>query len=96
MIKQGSWVRIHGVVVNPGDRSANVPEDTSKVPLEFWTKGYLKEDANIGDEVTVETQCGRLQKGTLIEENPIYELNYGKLIPELLKIGRDLRSLLED
>lgn len=96
MIKKDTWVRIHGIVLEPSERSANVPEDTSKVPLEFWTKGWLTEDADIGQKVTVRTACGRTQAGTLIETEPMYELNYGKLVPELIEIGPKLRQLLEE
>ncbi|HHT20831.1 MAG TPA: 2-amino-4-ketopentanoate thiolase [Tissierellia bacterium] len=96
MIKKDTWVRIHGIVLEPSERSANVPEDTAKVPLEFWTKGWLLNDAEIGDEVTIRTACGREETGNLLEANPMYELNYGKLVPELIEIGPKLRRILEE
>lgn len=96
MIKKDTWVRIHGVLLEPAERSKAVPDDTAQVPLEFWTKGWLMHDANVGDEVTVKTAVGREQQGTLIEANPMYELNYGKLVPELIEIGPKLRHLLEE
>ena len=89
--KKGDWVRIHNTVLKPEDRSPNLPEDTKKVPLEMWVKGYLiDEEANIGDEVEIETYIGRNTKGTLLEINPIYKLDYGKSLPEILyiEIGR--------
>lgn len=95
MIKQNTWVRIHGIALEPAERSANLPDDTKLVPMEYWTKGFLLEDANIGDEVTVRTAVGREERGTLIEANPMYELNYGKLVPELIQIGPMLREMLE-
>ncbi|WP_459128869.1 2-amino-4-oxopentanoate thiolase subunit OrtA [Guggenheimella bovis] len=96
MIQKGSWVRIHGIALKPEERATNLPEETKKVPLEFWTKGRLQQDAEIGDTVTVITAVGRKQEGTLVEVNPIYELNYGKLVPELIAIDEQLRSLLEE
>lgn len=95
MIKKDTWVRINGVLLQPNERSKNLPEETARVPLEFWTKGWLIEEAEIGDEVTIRTLSGRIENGTLIEANPIYELNYGKLVPELIEIGPMLRKVLE-
>lgn len=96
MIKKGTWVRIYGITLTADERSANLPEDTKRLPLEFWTKGHLQADAEIGDEVEVITASGRSQTGKLVEANPIYELNYGVLVPELIEIGPQLRGLLED
>lgn len=96
MIKKGAWVRIYNKVLEVSERSPNLPEETKKVPLEMWTKGRLLNDAKIGDEVEVRTIANRVQKGKLIEVNPQYELNYGKLVPELLEIGEKLREKLEE
>lgn len=95
--KRGDWVRIHNVVLRPEERSKNLPEDTQRVPLEMWTKGFLlDEEANIGDIVEVETYIGRRVKGTLVEVNPYYTHDFGKCIPELLYIGKQVRSLIEE
>ncbi|HSH35983.1 2-amino-4-oxopentanoate thiolase subunit OrtA [Schnuerera sp.] len=95
--KRGDWVRIHNIVLEAGDRAPNIPEDTQNVPLEFWTKGYLMDDeAKIGDKVEVETYIGRKVEGTLIEVNPFYDHDFGKCVPELLYIGRQVRSLMEE
>lgn len=95
MVTKDTWVRINGILLEPDERSANLPDDTKQVPMEYWTKGFLLEDAAIGDEVTVRTAVGRLETGRLLEANPMYDLNYGKLIPELIQIGPMLRELLE-
>lgn len=95
--KKGDWIRIHNIVLKPGERSHHLPEDTQKVPLEMWDKGFLLNDgANIGDEVEVETYIGRKAKGTLVEINPYYKHNFGQCVPELLYIGRQVRSLIEE
>jgi hypothetical protein len=39
IIKKGSWVQIHYIVLQPSERADNVPEDTKQVPLELWVKG---------------------------------------------------------
>ena len=95
--KKGDWVRIHNIVLEAGKRAPNIPEDTQKVPLEVWDKGFLlNDDANIGDKVEVETYIGRKMEGTLIEVNPYYKHDFGKCVPELLYIGKQVRSLIEE
>ena len=94
-IKKGTWVRIHRIVLEPEERTAKIPEDTQKVPLEMWVKGFLKEDASIGEEVSVETITGREEKGTLIETEPVYSHGFGDIyIPELLEIGLQARAIM--
>ena len=60
----------------------------------MWTKGFLLEDAQIGDDVTVETVVGRVAAGELLEVNPYYTHGYGKFVPELIKIDKQLRSIM--
>lgn len=93
--KKGDWVQIHRVVLNPGERSPQLPEDTKKVPLEMWQKGFITHDAIIGDKVEIETVIGRKVKGKLVRVNPVYSHNFGKPVRELLTIGMELRKLLE-
>lgn len=95
--KRGDWVRIHSIVLDVGERAPNIPEDTQKVPLEVWVKGFLLDDsAKIGDLVEVETYIGRKVKGNLVEINPHWEHDYGKAVPEILYIGRQARELLSE
>ncbi len=42
--KKGDWVKIHSIVLQPEERAPQVPEDTKKVPLETWVKGFLLDD----------------------------------------------------
>lgn len=93
--KYMDWVRIHKVVLQAEERAANLPEDTKKVPLEMWDKGFLlNKEARIGDEVEIESYIGRRVKGRLIEVNPYWKHDYGKSVPEILYIGRQARNLL--
>ena len=87
MPKKGDWVRVHRVVLQPNERAASVPEDTKRVPLELWVKGYLCADAEIGAEVMVSTRTGRAVSGTLLEANPHYEHSFGAFVPELQQAG---------
>lgn len=94
MIKKGEWVRIHKIILEPSERAPQVPDDTKAVPLEMWDKGYLQADAEIGDEVEIETVTGRKETGTLIEVNPYYTHDFGTFVPELLAIDKQVREIL--
>lgn len=95
MAKKGDWVRIHSVVLKAEERTAKIPADTQKCDLEMWTKGFLTEDAEIGDEVTVITASNRKEKGKLIEVNPYYTHSYGKFVPEIVQIDKQLREIMD-
>ena len=95
MAKKGDWVRIHSIVLKAEERTAKLPEDTKKCDLQQWTKGFLQEEsAEIGDVVTVETAVGRLEKGTLIDDNPYYTHSYGVFVPEIIQIDKQLREII--
>lgn len=94
--KKGDWVQIHTVVIEPGKRSARVPEDTRVVPLELRVKGFITRDANKGEQVDVITYTGRKLSGTLVAANPKYGHDFGRPVPELLSIGSELRRILQD
>lgn len=95
MIKKGEWVQIHDIVLKPEERSPHLPEDTKKVPLEMWVKGFLNNDADLGDMVEITTITGRKVKGTLVDVNPIFKYGFGEtFVPEVLKIGIDLRKIV--
>jgi hypothetical protein len=94
---KGDWIRIHKIVLTPEERASQIPEDTKQVPLEMWDKGFLISDsAAIDDEVEVETIIGRRVQGRMIEVNPQYDHAWGKGVPEILQIGRQLRSILAE
>lgn len=97
MITKGTWVEIHDTILSPEERTGNLPEETKKVPFEMRLKGFLEnEEAELLERVTVKTVSGRFVEGTLISENPTYDHSYGdRFIPELQKIGVELRRILE-
>lgn len=94
MAKQGDWVRIYRVILPAEERTANLPEDTKKVPFEMWVKGHLLEDGELGDQVRIRTVSGREEHGTLIEVNPQFDVNFGAFVPEILEMDVRLRAAL--
>jgi hypothetical protein len=94
--KKGDYVQIHKIILEAGERSENLPEETKKVPLELKVRGFLVNDeAKLNDQVTIETYIGRKFEGELIDTSPTYEHNYGEVIEELLPVGRELKKMLE-
>lgn len=94
--ENGDWVEIQIVVLGAGQRSESVPPDTAEVPYLARVKGFLFEQAVVGDRVTIETIIGRLVEGTLTAVNPPYGHDFGRPVPELLPVGNELRALLEE
>jgi hypothetical protein len=94
MIKKGSWVQIHRLILNSNERAPQVPSDTKLVPLEMWVKGTLLEDAELGDVVQVKTLTGRIAEGVLVAFNPSFTHNYGQCVPEILKIGTLVKEIV--
>ncbi len=96
LIEKGSWVEIHDVVLEAGERAPQVPEDTRRVPLEMRVKGFLLTPTAIGEDAEIETLSGRHLRGKLAEVNPAYTHSFGAPLPELSSIGCEVRALLRD
>ena len=94
MVKKGEWVRIKKILLAVGQRAPQDPDEIKATPLVMWTKGFLQNDAEIGEEVEVLTASDRIEKGTLVEMNPYYTHSYGKCVPELVQIDRNFRRCL--
>ena len=92
MIDKGTYVRIRRTVLIPEERSPNLPADTKKVPLKMWVKGYLQEDSDLFDIVTIKTTTGRLETGRLKEANPPYKHSYGDFVQEVLTLGDIIKA----
>ncbi|MGB3368898.1 MAG: 2-amino-4-oxopentanoate thiolase subunit OrtA [Acidaminobacteraceae bacterium] len=82
------------MVLSPSERAPQVPDDTKKVPLELWVKGFASVDGNVNDEIEVKTITGRKVIGKVVEINPTFTHSFGNNIPELLQIGLDLKKIL--
>jgi 2-amino-4-ketopentanoate thiolase alpha subunit len=94
--KAGDWVEVERVLLEPADRSKNLPPETAEKPLRMWIKGFARGEASLGDEATVETMTGRHVSGRLSAINPGYFHTFGNPIPELVHVGKDLRARLAD
>lgn len=90
--REGDWVEVECTLLDPADRSKNLPPETAEKPLMMWVKGFAQGEARMGEELTVETITGRRVTGTLSAVNPGYFITYGNPIPELTHVGRDLRA----
>jgi hypothetical protein len=93
-VDKGTWVEIHRIILTPGERAPQVPEDTKQAPLEMRVKGFLAAPATLGEEVEILTPAGRRLHGTLVEVNPPYTHGFGPPLPELSTIGAEVRELL--
>jgi hypothetical protein len=92
--REGDWVEVECKLLDPADRSKNLPPETAEKPLMMWVKGFAQGDAAMGEELTIETMTGRRVTGALSAVNPGYFITYGNPLPELTHIGRDLRERL--
>lgn len=92
--KKGDWVEVQIVLLEADHRSEAIPADTSNVPYLARVKGFLVNDATVGDRVAVETVIGRTVEGTMTGINPPYGHDFGRPVQELLPVGNELRSLL--
>lgn len=90
----GDWVQIHKIVLDVGQRAPQAPEDTQKVPLELWVKGYALQSVSVGDVIEIKTLTGRKISGNLVAINPEYSHDFGTFVPELHKVGEQVRQIL--
>jgi len=94
--KKGDWAQIMEVVLEPGQRAPKVPKDTSQVPYVMKVKGFLTQDANIGDIVTIKTVIDRIVRGKLVVVNPSYDHSFGSPPNRFMNIGYKVRKALKE
>jgi len=94
--KKGDWAQIFQVVLKPSQRAPQLPDDTAKVPLTCLVKGFLTDDADLGDMVTITTAIGRTISGKLVAINPSYNHSFGAPLPGFMRIGSEVRRILKD
>jgi len=90
----GDWVQIENVVLPSGKRAPQVPTDTQAVPLIMRVKGFALTEGSLGEQIKIKTVIGREVEGNLVEIDPFYAHDFGRPVPELLKIGITMRSIL--
>ncbi len=93
-IAAGTWVEIRRIVLAAGERAPQVPADTQSVPLEMRVKGFLTAPAALGEDCEIVTPAGRRHVGNLAEIGPGYTHGFGAPVPELLRIGEEVRAIL--
>ena len=96
MIKKGSFVEIENIILDPIDRSSNLPEDTKSKAFKMWSKGFLLEDSYEGNICKIETVNGRIVEGLLKSKNPSYEINYGEYVEEISYIAKQAKGLIKE
>jgi 2-amino-4-ketopentanoate thiolase alpha subunit len=95
-VPAGAWVEISQVVLPAGGRAPNVPQDTAEVDFVARIRGFLTQDAVLGEEATVRTLVGREVTGRLAAVNPRNPADFGDPVPELLALGMAARLALEE
>ena len=90
----GDWVEISAVLLAPAERAPNLPPDTAAVPLVMRVRGIAEAAAELGAEIAVRTQAGRLLRGTLVAVKPSFEHGFGDCVPELIEVRRRLKQLM--
>ncbi len=91
MVKKGTWVLITQTILKPLERSAHVPLDTMRVPFVARIKGWLTDDAAIGDDVSVKTVTGRIESGTLSDIEPYDQHSFGHHVDAL----QDIKAIID-
>ena len=94
MIKKGTWVEVEEIVLTPKDRAVNIPDETKKTPLKCWIRGKCLSDCELGKDVQVETNVGRIARGIIVEIEPGYYHTYGKYVEEISNIGKQAREMI--
>lgn len=92
MYDKGTYVRIRRTLLKPEERSSNLPEDTKNVPYKMWVKGYLQEESELFEIVTIKTLTGRTETGRLKEVNPPYKHSYGDFVHEVMVLSDIIRN----
>ena len=92
---KGDYVVVQRVVLTAEQRAPQVPADTAKVPLIAMFKAYLEDESAVpGDEVNVITMSGRKDRATLTARDPSAQHTYGRFVPELMQVHRQVRELV--
>jgi hypothetical protein len=88
------WVEIGFVVLEPGERTGHLPEDTRSMPYYVRVKGFAEGKPQVGQTVTVETLLGRQVTGEVLRVDPEYGHGFGRPVEELIEAGREARALM--
>lgn len=92
LVNKGTYVRVRKHLLLPGERAEGLPVDTQKVPFKMWARGRLCEEAELFEEVSIETASGRVVNGVLKEVEPKYKHSYGDFVDEILQMRKIILS----
>jgi len=79
------WVEIGFTVLEPAQRTARLPEDTTRVPYEARVRGFAVGACRLGDEVEVKTLTGRRVRGRVVALDPCFAHDFGRPVLELIE-----------
>ncbi len=96
MIEAMTYVEIYRMILTPEERAPHLPIETRRVPYEMRIRGYLKNPANIGDMVEIETSSKRIERGILVQVNPFFSHHFGHYVPILTEIRNIILKETED
>ncbi len=68
--REGDWVEVECKLLDPADRSKNLPPETAEKPLMMWVKGFALGAAAEREELTIETITGRKVTGAALCREP--------------------------
>jgi hypothetical protein len=88
------WVEIGFTVLTPAERTARLPEDTTRVPYYARLKGFVVGEPAVGEETEVETVTGRRVRGEVLRIEPAYSHTFGRPTDELIEAGLEARRIL--
>lgn len=94
--REGAWVEIHYLILDPASRPEDLPPETRKVPLECRINGWALSAGEVGGSIEIRTPAHRRVKGTLTRVDPGYEHTFGPAVPGLSAIGPELRTALKE
>ncbi|TVP85501.1 MAG: 2-amino-4-ketopentanoate thiolase [Acholeplasmataceae bacterium] len=96
MIEKMTFVQIIKTILKPEERAPQVPQDTKRVPFEFRLKGKLLTPGNIGDEVDIVTETGRVETGRLLQVEPHFTHSFGHHVKAMRRVRDLIKSETED
>jgi hypothetical protein len=93
--KPGDWVQIRIEQLQLHERTSGLPPETGSVPYIVLVKGFALSQAVLGDAIRITTPAERELKGTLVAVDLAHAPTFGSPVPELGRIGSELRRILE-
>jgi hypothetical protein len=88
-IPKGTWVEVERAL-RPADRRLAInPFNPVKLPAQtVRVCGFLLEEAELGQQVRIQTITGHVLAGKLRIQSPSYGGSFGHTVPELRRAGR--------